>query len=252
MADSLFAGTTQVPHPTSAGPVDLPILYRDASLFGVFFAADLAACRALVGASSNSIEPWPLLGRAVVALFAWEYRDSTVGAYNEVGLGIQARRRGSTPSLLRLGLDMSADADQGIWVVNLPVTTQAACTAGVDLWGYPKYVTPIATSFEEDGARARLGDELTLSLGRLHGPSLPGFPIVTYSAQRGRLLRTVIEVRHRARWGTGLGARLDLHGDGPTAASLRALGLDGKKPLASFRTDAFRARLPAGVDVGPA
>jgi hypothetical protein len=75
-------------------------------------------------------------------------------------------------------------------------------------------------------------------------------PVVTYTAQRGRLLRTVIEVNHRASWGTGAGAHLELLGDGPTASSLRALGLAGKKPLASFRTDTFRARLPAGVEVG--
>jgi hypothetical protein len=249
MDDSFFARVPEAPHSTTEGPVVLPIRYRDASLFGVFFAADLDACRALVG--PRSIEPWPLLGRAVVALFAWEYRDSSVGAYNEVGLGIQARRRGSTPSLLRLARDMTADDDQGIWVVNLPVTTQAAFTAGVELWGYPKYVTPIATRFDEGGARVRLGDELSLSLGRLHGPSLPGLPVVTYTAQRGRLLRTVIDVDHRSRWGTGAGAHLELLGDGPTASSLRALGLAGKKPLASFRTDTFRARLPAGVDVGP-
>jgi Acetoacetate decarboxylase (ADC) len=248
--DTFFARVPQAPHPTSEGPVALPIYYRDASLFGVFFAADLAACRALVGPSS--IEPWPLLGRAVVALFAWEYRDSTVGAYNEVGLGIQARRRGSSPSLLRLARDMMADDDQGIWVVNLPVTTRAALTAGVDLWGYPKYVTTIKTSFGHEGARVRVGDELELSLGQLHGPSLPGLPVVTYTALQGRLLRTVIEVNHRSRWGTGAGARLDLLGAGPTASSLRALGLAGKRPLASFRTDTFRARLPAGVDIGPA
>jgi hypothetical protein len=248
--DSFFARVPQAPHPTSEGPVDLPIYYRDASLFGVFFAADLDACRALVG--PRSIEPWPLLGRAVVALYAWEYRGTTVGVYNEVGLGIQARRRGSAPSLLRLARDMTADDDQGIWVVNLPVTTRAAFTAGVELWGYPKYVTPIKTSFGRDGVRVRLGDELELSAGELHGPSLPGLPVVTYTAHEGRLLRTVIDVNHRARWGTGAGVRLDLLGDGPTASSLRALGLAGKKPLASFRTDTFRSRLPAGVDIGPA
>lgn len=248
--DAFFAKVPQTPHPTTAGPVDLPIYYRDASLFGVFYMADLLAAQSLV--EHLSIEPWPLFGRAVVALFAWEYRDSTVGTYNEVGLGIQTRRRGTSPSLLRLARDMKADDNQGIWVVNLPVTTQAAYDAGVELWGYPKYVTPIETSFTSGGASARLGEELELSIGKLGGPSLPGLPVVTYTARKGRLIRTVIEVDHRARWGSGGSARLELRGDGPTSSSLRTLGLDGKKPLASFRVDTFRARLPAGVDLGSA
>lgn len=47
MKDSSFASVPRSPHATTEGPVSLPIHYRDASLFGVFFAADLAACRAL-------------------------------------------------------------------------------------------------------------------------------------------------------------------------------------------------------------
>jgi len=53
------------------------------------------------------------MGNAVVAVYAWEYRDSTLGAYNEVGLGIMARRRGRRPSLVTLARDMRRQDDQG-------------------------------------------------------------------------------------------------------------------------------------------
>jgi len=250
MPDAFLDAVPRTPTETSAGPCELPILYRDASQFGVFFRVDLARAREVVGVDA-SVEPWPILGRAVAAIYAWEYRDSTVGAYGEVGLGVQCRRKGTRPSLLRLGTDMGADDDQGIWVASLPVTTEAARIAGVELWGYPKYVTPIETTFMKDEASVRLGDELTLRIAGLSGPRLRGQPVVTYTARGGRLLRTRIDVDHRVRWGTGSGAHLELRAEGPTERLARRLGLHQERIVAAFRADTFRARLPAGADLGP-
>lgn len=244
----LFDGVVQARHDTSSGGCDLPILYRDGSCVGCFYLVDKSAADAML--AHTSIEVWPLLGRALVLLFAWEYRDSSVGAYGEVGLGIQARRRGSRPSLLRLGMDMRAQEDQGVWVQNLPVSTQDAFVAGVELWGYPKYVTPIETDFTTR-ARIKLGDELELDVGPMRGPKTRGLPTVTYTSRGGQLIRTVITVGHGLRWDIGSDTRLTLRGPGPTADSARALGLESAKPACVFRTEAFRAQLPAGTAVGP-
>jgi hypothetical protein len=235
-------------HPIRRGACELPILYRDASLVGVFFRVNLERAREIVG--DKQVEPWPLLGSAVAALHAWEYRESSVGSYGEVGLGIQCRRRGTHPSLLRLGLDMRAQEEQGIWVVSLPVTTDAAFEAGVDLWGYPKYVTPIDTRFDE-AAKVRLGGELEIEAAPMRGPWTSALPLVTYTERDGRLIRTVLEVDHRVRWDVGARVRVRLVGDGPTASAVRALGLAEARPIAAFRTDGFRAKLPAGTDLGP-
>lgn len=243
-----FFEVEQRPHATRTGPCELPILYRDASLLGMFFSIDLERARGLF--AGMCIEPWPVAGRAIATICAWEYRDSSVGAYGEVGLGIQSRRRGSRPSLARLGVDMRAQEEQGIWVVTLPVTTEAAYTAGVDLWGYPKYVTPISTRFASDTS-VGLGQELSIDCAPLRGPKLPGFPFITYTERGGRLIRTIIEVDHRARWDVGSRARVSITGDGPTASRMRELGMAGMKPVAVFRTSRFRARLPAGSDMGP-
>lgn len=259
MRDDIFAKVVRERVETTRGGCDLPILYTDASLLGTFFLADQAAAAKLL--QDTCLEPWPLFGRALVSLFGWEYRQSSVGSYREVGLGIQARKRGSKPSLVRLGLSLLstpwghpyghalAQEDQGIWVQNLPVTTEAAWSAGVEIWGYPKYISRIETDFDAS-ARVRLGDELELEAAPMRGPVTEGFPLVTFTAREGRLLRTVIEVGHRVRWDVGSAAKLELLGSGPTADSLRALGLEGASPVAVFRTDVFRATLPAGKDVG--
>jgi len=235
-------------HKTRNGACELPIFYRDASQFGVMYAVDLERARKAIECSA--IEPWPVLGKAIAAIYVWEYRDSTVGSYGEVGLGVQARRKNSSPSLFRLIRDMGAEDDQGIWVLNLPVTTEGAFEAGVDLWGYPKYVTKIETRFESRASVA-LGEEIELSIASVRGPKMRAQPVVTYTKKNGRLLRTVVSVDHQVQWGFG-DAELSIAGDGPLARSARALDLEHARALATFRTDHFRARLPAGVDLGPA
>lgn len=246
--DAFFAQVTQTPHALSDGACDLPILYRDASWCGLFYRVDLAAARELM--RGLSVEPMPILGAATAAIYAWEYRDSTVGAYGEVGLGIQARRVGTSPSVLGLGWDMSANDDQGIWVVSLPVTTQPAHRAGVELWGYPKYVTPIETTFDERGARVRLGDELTLSLAGVRG-FRRALPVVTYTDRKGTLVRTRIETGVPPKLGLPVDGRVTLHGPGRTADAARALGMDTRAPIAAFHADRFLAKLPAGKELGP-
>src|SRR5262245_12443168 len=90
----------------SSRAAELPIVYRDGSWCGLFYLVDMA--RAVDACSGLDVEPWPIFGRALAAIYAWEYRDSSIGAYNEVGIGIQTRRRGRRPSLTRLALDMRA------------------------------------------------------------------------------------------------------------------------------------------------
>lgn len=244
----ILTDVTQNVRETSAGPVDLPIVYRDGSQLGLLYASSLDAAKAVL--EDTNLEPWPMFGKALTTVQAWEYRDSTAGKYNEVGLGIFARKKGSRPSRLRFAVDMRDQEDQGIWVCTLPVTTEIAHAAGVELWGYPKYVAPIDTDFGDKVARVRLADEMEITVEA--GPSvpIPSLPIVTFTNREGRLIRTVIETQMHLALTSRKTASVRILGSGPTADAFVALGLEGKKPMGAFRTDAFRAVLPEGVDVG--
>ena len=73
----------------------------------------------------------------------------------------------------------------------------------------------------------------------------PGLPFLTYTEQpTADITRTKIRVGHTFRWGGAL--ELNVHGDGPTAAAIKKLGLDASPALAVFRTDGVQADLPAG------
>ncbi len=248
--DPFFAPVRTQPHTTSAGPCALPILYWDASLVGLLYRVDVAKARPLV---DPNFEPWLVFGKAIAMFCCFEYRQSTIGPYGEVGLGLLVKRKGSKPSLLGALRDsMRTEIDGGLYIVNLPVTTEGARAAGQELWGYPKYVSPMTMSFREDGVRFGLGSELTLTMGPSRGLVTRGLPFVLYSVNdETRVLRTIVDVDHKQRWGGAASARIEITGNGPTARTVKALGLDAAAPMLAFRTNAMRSILPAGIDKGP-
>jgi hypothetical protein len=234
---------------TSAGPCEMPILYSDASLLTLLYRVDAAKARALV---DPAFEPWLVLGKATAVVCAFEYRTTTIDPYGELGIGILIKRAGTRPSLLRAAVDLRKEKDAGLYVVNLPVTTESARSAGRELWGFPKYVTPMETTFREDSVRIGLGRELEITMGKSGGLRMAGMPFVLYSVHSGRVLRTIVEVDYRARWGGASSAAVKVTGAGPTAGTARALGLDGVRPMAAFRADTMRSILPLGEEMGSA
>lgn len=242
-----LAGTRQLEAHCSAGRCDLPILYEDASQMLALYRVALDAAAALI--PDQRLEPMPVFGKAVAGIAAFEYRDNTAGKYNEIGLVVLARRRQTRPSLLRLLRKPATEPDAAFYVVNLPVTTELARAAGAEFWGYPKYVTAIETNFTGNGVRFTLAGEFALNYRKGPGLSLAAFPVTTFSIKHGQLLRTVIPTHGRMRFGGAGSVELDLLGDGPTARSVRALGLQHLKPFAISRNDALRVILPAGEQV---
>ena len=236
-------------HPTSAGACELPILYTDASLLTLVYPIDPGVAAAHV--DGRAFEPWALFGRAWAVLCAFEYRETSIGPYGELGVGVLVKRKGASPSALRFALDQRKERDAALFVTNLPVTTERARAAGAELWGYPKYVSPIETEFRPNGVRIALGSEFEITMPRAGRLRTRGLPIVLFSVSSGRrVLRTIVETDSTVEWGGASGVKLALRGDGPTAKTVRAFGLHERAPVLAFRTDHLRSILPAGEDVG--
>ncbi len=254
MSKADFFRVHRTVHRTSAGLVDLPILYEDASNVLALFEADLRGATALL--ESTGLEPGIVQGnRALVGLSFYEYRRTTVGAYNEVGTAILARRpgeRGLLPGLAELLVEPRR-RHVGAWVVDLPVTTEAADAAGRELWGYPKFVTPIDFALVGRSFRSVVHDpgggppicEIAGSMGP--GVPVPALSVLTFSRLGDALVRTPIDVRAPTR----AHARGDvtLHVGSSShrmAAHLRTLGVDGARPKALLVTARLQALLHAG------
>jgi hypothetical protein len=142
----------------------------------------------------------------------------------------------------------------GFHVVDLPVTTAAACAAGREIWGYPKFVAPIG--FALDGASFRgavanpdgQGSLLTLSGKAGWSVPAPLLDLVLYSSLEGRMLRALVNTRGGGRIGLAGSMRLDVaDSDHAMCRHLRALGLKNAKPAFVSFTRRFQLRLNAGA-----
>ena len=255
---------------TSAGDIELPIFYFDGFAGTALFAID--AKQAAATLQGTSLTPLEHNDTATAAITFYDYRDTSLGPYQEVALAILV-------------------AQPGNYIVDLPVTTRLACAVGRELWGYPKFVADISIDADGEEFQGRLCDEageliLTLSgrPGLLLKQNTPGKDIVTYSqrvpqrnddgvpllapsennspAVRGasvssveksspQLLRTAIPTS--CYWDACEPGSLALTiGDSGHAMTsrLRELGLAGATPVRWQTTRAFRSRLPRGESAG--
>jgi hypothetical protein len=250
-----FFAVPRTPVATSEGTVDLPILYVDVSNLMAFFAVPTRAVTALLEGTGLKASV-DMGGRSIVGLSFYEYRDTTVGVYNEVGLavpvmdaGVKGRLRDVADLLLAVEKRRTA-----FYVVDLPVTTAAANAAGREIWGYPKFITRIDYSLRGGVVAMAVhdpsGDEAILRFDGRLSPGLPTPPLslVTFSQLDGRRVRTEVNVRGRMRASVPLTARLRVgRSQHPMAQRLRQLKLDGKRPLLVVDTDRFQSRLNEGV-----
>lgn len=248
----------QVPltrQPTSSGEVDLPILYYDASAFFVFYLGDQARVRPYL--QEAGLEPaLTLRGKVLMGLACFAYRDSSIGAYNEVGLGVACRPRGSGSAGWGDMLKTLSRPDlrgTAMLVLNLPVTTEAACSAGREIWGLPKFTTAIdyrkhgrefSCSVHEPDLKG-----VILTLAGRHGIPFPmaAYQPTFFSMLGGQLLRTNVNASGRSHIASPGDISLSCgNSDHPLAQNIRNLGIEEIKPLAVLYTDQLQLRLNAG------
>lgn len=244
---------------TSAGEVGLPILYYDDSSMVALFWADAERAQALVEADGLDIVRFAG-GRALLALAFYQYRQTAIAAYNEVGSALVVVPKGVRPPSQPL-LSLYASLDKrvlGFYILDLPVTTEAACAAGREIWGYPKFITPIAFSLQGDRFEGAVADPQhpgshLLELSGVGGLGVPGplLDLVIYSRHRGDLLRTLVVTRGGAKLCLPGSIRLNVSADSAHTmpARLRALGLQGARPFAVMHTHRLQLRLNLGAKI---
>ena len=239
---------------TSQGDVDFPVYYYDVTnLIAVFRAHPDGVERLLQG---SGLKPaLGLFGKPLVFLSFYEYRETSIGPYNEVGVAIPVLPQGAKSSHSNLfDLLRSVDKSQlGFYVVDLPVTTEAANAAGREFWGFPKFVADIPFKLEGNAFSSEVKDSEGSCILQLNGKLNLGIktsPLsaVTYSRLDSKTLRAVINVRGSNRAHPGHGLKLSL-GDSQhhMAQNLRTLGLDNQRPLMVLSSSDFQSRLNLGA-----
>jgi len=242
---------------TSDGDIDLPICYYDNSAFIALFTANMEEVEQQL--EGTGLKPsLTILGKPVIALICYEYRSTAIGSYNEVGVTILTCPKSEKTGLNRW-VDLLRSAEEkhsGAYVINLPVTTEAACTAGIEVWGYPKFVTPISFKMDAKSFKCNVNDVNGKdNIMTLSGKSYPYLPspsmdIMSYSFKDDNAFRAHVNVRGKHWVRTSSFLKLTVGASNHLMAkNLRNLGLDGAKPFAAVSTNNFQSRLNEGAEI---
>jgi hypothetical protein len=230
----------------------LPIRYWRTDCFLGVFPADYGAVRDML--PSSRLHPMRLLGsKAAIAVVAYDYIETGVGPYGEIGLVPLCTLDRAAPPMLPLLQDRWRGI--GGFVAHLPVTSRVACEAGRSIWGYPKFVADMAFDVSPERQEVTLAEAgreiLRLGVRRAGRVALERAPLTTFTVRGDRLIRTTVALRGYVALSVGgSGGELTL-GDHPVGRELAALGL-GTRPVVTKTYLTHTAILPAGDDIGPA
>jgi hypothetical protein len=195
MEGSFFEGIVQRPVEISGGTCEVPLLYRDVfAVAGVFAAPTLKLKELLPTSKLVPAEMYP--GKGLLGFMAADYRDSTIGPYKEflIMVPVRYRPRFNPPFLPVLRMAASLSFEVFIW--QLPLTSELGLRAGIDIWGFPKFLEDI--EFREDGGKVTCslyegGKEiLSLEVKKNAARMKTSFDYTTFSVKGRELLRTPV------------------------------------------------------------
>lgn len=254
LKDPFFQYPRTVAH-TSEGDVELPIFYYDDSNLMALFRVDYDKAQQLV--TPHGVQAVRFTGgKALAGVAFYEYRKTSIADYREVGVAIAVVPKGAeAPALPMLSMFRQLDKNTlGFHILDLPVTTPAACAAGKEIWGYPKFVTPIGfvlsgNRFEGTVSDPDSGGRL-LRLSGHTGPGVSGplLDLVLYSRLDGTMLRTLVNTRGGGKFCLPGTIRLEVESSAhPMAQRLITLGLQNARPALVIHTHTLQLRLNAGA-----
>lgn len=134
----------------------LPVFYYDnTSMTAIYTAATDKVRRLLPLPDMHPVEA--MVGRALVAFTAFEYRRTDIDPYNEFSISFPITfRKKAIPGITVLGMMARRYFTAYVW--QLPVTTERARKGGVEMYGYPKFLADINFSSENDALTCKLSD----------------------------------------------------------------------------------------------
>lgn len=229
---------------------ELPILYFRDDFFGLYFTADFVKVKAIM--PSDRLHPLRMPnGKAVMAVAAYNYLETSIGPYGEVAVVIPVvfdEVKTRFTSILPLLLE-SRYPGFGVLVQHLPVTRTVARDAGRGEWGYTKFIADMTFRITPDYFQCAMREKqisiLDLRVER-KGICLPDRkPLTTYSVKKGQLIRTVIKQRGIKRLAILPGGSHVRWGDHPMARSVIDLGISSR-PFMSIYYPERAGILPPG------
>jgi hypothetical protein len=135
-----FEGIPQTAVKVGSYNIQYPIFYRDLTYLSVFLLAPLNKVKSIL--PSKRMHPFRLTPwHCMVTITASQYKDSDVGPYNQVSVGIPFVLDKASPVFTGI-LHKPPDVPM-IYTLYLPVTTEISRVAGVNMANYPEFLADI-------------------------------------------------------------------------------------------------------------
>ena len=139
--------------------VSIPVEVRRARSWFASFAVPADRVATIVAPAGLAPATLPG-GRAMLSLAFVRYDDGDLDPYREIAVAF-------------LVSDPEQPKNKGAYIHRLPVDQEFTCAAGRDIWGFPKFVTPIEINEELRADRAILtvDGRMALTITQRRGPS---------------------------------------------------------------------------------
>lgn len=194
--DSFFKDTQRKVLEMEGESIEFPVLYYDFRIIsGTFTAKTNKIKKLLPHPNFKPIEIFP--GTGMVTIAAFEYRDTSIGPYNEIGLSVPIK---FPPSFAFPGLSaisMMRKHCFSVYIYHLPVTTEIARKGGVHFYNYPKFLSEITFKEKDDRLEVTLREEEEL-IFKMNAKKIPlnqsaQIEFHTYSIKDNMVMHTLIE-----------------------------------------------------------
>jgi hypothetical protein len=189
--EDFFKGINQIEVRTGPYVTKYPIFYREVLYLGLFLLAPLKKVRELLPSKRMNpfrLTPW----HSMLTITATEYKDSDIGPYNQVSVGIPFVLDRQTPILT--GILHKAPEIPLIYTLHLPVTTEHSLASGIEMANYPEFLADIQFSKENNWTNCRADSEgqtiLSLSCREIPVKPFPRQRVFTVTRKNDRLLRS--------------------------------------------------------------
>jgi hypothetical protein len=186
-----FDGIKQAPVKVGAQSVPFPLFYRDVAYLGVFLLAPLDAVKSIL--PSKRMHPFRLTPwHGIVTITASEHKDSDIGPYNAVSIGVPFIL--DRPSPILTGILRKPPEVPMIYLLHLPVTTEIARDTGVAVANFPESLADIGFKSDDQWVHCKVDAEgkniLSMSARKMDISPVPRQRVYPITLQHDRLLRS--------------------------------------------------------------
>jgi hypothetical protein len=194
--DDFFKNTPSKTLKMNGESVDFPVLYFDFRFVTCVFTVKINRLKTILPHPDFvPIQVWP--GTGMLAITAFEYRDTSIGPYNEVAISVPINFPPATFLGKHSALSIMRRNIYPVYIHHLPVTTEIARKGGVYYYNYPKFIAEI--DFQEQNGflvvYLKEKDELILRMSAKKIPIKKSdrFEFHTFSLKDNAVLHSLIE-----------------------------------------------------------